>query len=312
MNSIETSRQTMYIATNSFLDLHATVLNPINNYKTYSTSFKSAYATFNGFAETQSYNRKGITIAKNEARNVLVILACENACRLVAYGRFVQNKELETGMSLSLSKLKKLKDSELRNVAQRVYNAGQTNLTAITPYGTTATTQTAFLAAITNYITYLPKPRLGTAAKKQNTIALKDAFVKVDNALADIDALIDTIRFSNSSLYNEYYLARKIILTNGTGLMLKGLVIDLTTDEPIENAKIVLKLIPHPSMGKQLLETKPIYKVSAEKGGFNIKSIPVASYSVTVTKKGYVSQTIIYEIDGDELNTLNIKLVKVK
>lgn len=311
MNSIETSKQTMYIATNSFLDLHATVLSPINNYKTYSSLFKSAYTTFSGFAETQSYNRKGITIAKNDARDVLVIAVCENASRLVAYGRFVQNKEIETGMSLSLSKLKKLKDSELRNVAQNVYNAGQTNLTALTPYGTTATTQTAFLAVLTNYVTYLPKPRLSTAAKRQNTIALKDAFAKVDNTLADIDALIDTIRFSNPSLYNEYYLARKIILNNGTGLMMKGLVVDADTKKPIENAKIVLNIIPHPSMSKELLETKPIYKISAEKGGFKIKSLPVASYSVTVTKKGYVSQTITYEIDGEELNNLNITLVKV-
>lgn len=51
-------------------------------------------------------------------------------------------------------------------------------------------------------------------------------------------------------------------------------------------------------------------KRTADKGGFNIKSLPEGIYSVNVKKNGYKPQVLTLAVNDGELNELNIEIVK--
>jgi len=55
---------------------------------------------------------------------------------------------------------------------------------------------------------------------------------------------------------------------------------------------------------------KVLVKKTAGKGGFNIKSMPAGSYSVTCRKSGYAEQTATIAVTDGELSVLNMHLSK--
>ena len=56
--------------------------------------------------------------------------------------------------------------------------------------------------------------------------------------------------------------------------------------------------------------TESVIKKTAEKGGFNIKSLPLGMYTVTITKVGYADQVATVAVADGELTDLNIQLSK--
>ena len=49
----------------------------------------------------------------------------------------------------------------------------------------------------------------------------------------------------------------------------------------------------------------------ADKGGFNIKSLPEGVYKVTIKKNGYQEQVVTVAVTDGELGDLNIELSKI-
>jgi len=54
----------------------------------------------------------------------------------------------------------------------------------------------------------------------------------------------------------------------------------------------------------------PIVKLSADKGGFQLRTITPGYYTVTMTKIGYETQTFTITVMGDNPYNLDIKAVK--
>jgi hypothetical protein len=53
-----------------------------------------------------------------------------------------------------------------------------------------------------------------------------------------------------------------------------------------------------------------IVKKTAEKGGFNIKSIPAGMYNVTISKNGYKNLVETVAVSDGEQTELNVQLSK--
>lgn len=77
----------------------------------------------------------------------------------------------------------------------------------------------------------------------------------------------------------NYKATRKVIDTASGSLTLKGTVKDIQNTNPINGAKLTLRMNDE--------EEVVLVKQSADKGGFNVKSLDEGVYTVTTTKIGY-------------------------
>lgn len=53
-----------------------------------------------------------------------------------------------------------------------------------------------------------------------------------------------------------------------------------------------------------------LVKKTADKGGFNIKTLPAGKYNVTCRKAGYAEQSAEIAVSDGELSVLNLQLSK--
>ncbi|KAB2866321.1 MAG: carboxypeptidase regulatory-like domain-containing protein, partial [Bacteroidales bacterium] len=138
-----------------------------------------------------------------------------------------------------------------------------------------------------------------------------------DAALKNIDTIIDIVKVAQANFYNGYKNARKIVLTGTNSLTLKGFVTDATTGEPIKG--VTLNFCPECAEPTQKAAAKGmsaakeeivLTKKTAEKGGFNIKTLPEGIYRVTIKKNGYQEQVVTVTVNDGELGDLNVELLK--
>lgn len=205
----------------------------------------------------------------------------------------------------------------LRDYAQGIYDREQTNLTALVTYGVTAATQTALQAAITTFVTFIPKPRLSINEKNQSTVHLANYFDSADGAISNFDTIIEIVKISHANFYNGYKTARMIVETGIGSLAVKRLIADTTTGEPLKGAKLSFSPNGHDEAlkaadngGNTNKSEVMLTKRTADKGGFNIKSLPEGVYSATISKNGYKDQVETVAVTQGELSDLNIRLSK--
>lgn len=128
-----------------------------------------------------------------------------------------------------------------------------------------------------------------------------------------MDTAVEIVRLSQSAFYNAYKKARKIVETGIGSLAVKGFVTDALSGEPVKGATLIFSLDgnANKSLAKAAIENaESIIKKTAEKGGFNIKSIPSGVYTVTIKKVGYADRVETIAIADGELIEFNVQLSK--
>lgn len=307
----------MYLAVKDYLTANATIVSALPNCSIYVTNFQNSITGIQTYAEQQMFDKSGISASKKQLRNTLVALAIDTSRKLTAYAKFANNQVLLKETKFTESDLKSGADTTLRDYAQGIYDRAQTNLTALATYGVSAATQTALQAAITAFVASIPKPRLGITDKKQSTIQLAKNFEAADLALENIDIIIEMVRVSQANFYNGYKTARKIVETGKNSLSVKGVVTDAATGEPLKGA--IINFCPECAEPTQKVaangmsaakEEVVLTKRTAEKGGFNIKSLPEGVYSVTIKKNGYKEQVVTVAVTDGETGDLNVGLAR--
>ncbi len=239
---------------------------------------------------------------------MLTYLAADTSRKLQAYARYANNQLLLSETKFSESELRNASDNVLRDYTQGVYNRAQTNLTALTAYGITASTQTSFVNAINAYVVAIPKPRIGTTETRQSTLQLANAFEAADGALGNIDAIVEIVKLAQPNFYNGYKSVRKLIINGNGSLSVKGLVTDAVSGAPLKNVNISFVL---DGIGTKAIAAKSVVafvKKTAEKGGFNIKTLPAGMYNVTFKKNGYADQIASIAVSDGESSVLNVKM----
>ena len=317
MNTRQESKLSMYLAVKDFLTANASIVTPLPNYSGYFTTFQNSITQIQTYAEQQMFDKTGISVSKKQLRDNLVALAADTSRRLTAYAKFANNQVLLKEIKFAESDLKKCADTVLRDYAQGLYDRAQTNLTALATYGIAAATQTALQAAITAYVNSIPKPRLGITDKKQSTIQLANNFDAADAAIYNIDTIIEIVKVTQANFYNGYKTARKIVITGTNTLSVKGLITDASTGEPLKG--VTINFCPECIEPTQkaaangmsaVKEEIVLTKRTAEKGGFNIKSLPEGVYKVTIKKNGYQEQVVTVAVTDGEMGDLNVALSK--
>jgi hypothetical protein len=310
MTTKQENRLSMYLPVDNYCDANTAITASLPNFSTNAAALKSAIASIKSFSEVQKVDRSGATTNKSNAGSQLIVIAADNARKLTAYAKFTNNSILLSEVNISEGKFKNFADTELRDYAQIIYNRAQTNVTALAAYGITAATQTAFAAAIKAYSDSLALPRVSETTKVQATKQLELAFKAADTALRNMDTAVEIIRLSQPNFYKGYKTARKIVELGSSTMALKGLITDALTGAPVKGVNVCLALDNSMMKAAANIPTEQIVKKTAEKGGFNIKSLPAGMYNVTVKKNGYAEQVMQIAVSDGEMTDLKIQISK--
>lgn len=311
MTNQQESRLSMYLTFRDFQASYTAITNPLPNYTTNSTTFVNTIPQIQAIAEQQKISKKGVTDNKNNLKETLIVMTADYARKLGVYAKFTNNATLAQEVKFSESKLRQIADTAVKDYAQIVYDRAQTNVAALATYGITAATQTTLLNAINAYNASIGKPGVSRNESGQNTKQLEALFKTADAALANMDAAVEIVRLTQVAFYNSYKNARKVIETGIGSLAVKGLVTDAVSGEPLKGVTLSFSLEGNNGLAKAAkAATESVVKKTAEKGGFNIKTLPSGMYSVTIKKVGYVDQVITVAVADGDLTELNVQLSK--
>jgi hypothetical protein len=192
---------------------------------------------------------------------------------------------------------------ELVDIANGLYNRIQTHLANLAPYTLTAETQTLYRSAIDIFVETIPHPRQSQMKSKENTLLETQGFVNGDEAISNIDSVVEIVRLVESVFYSGYKNARKII-EQGTGsLQVQGSVSESASTLPIPYAVLTFRLAGQTEV--------VIEKETAAKGGFMIKSLPEGIYDVTVSKMGFRTQTVTVTVRWDQLCNVDVAMESI-
>jgi len=303
MTSKQQSRLNMYLTTDEFLTTNDAIASLLPKYSGFHASFQDGIVQIRTSSEQQMFDKSGLSTGKSQFRSTLVTLTIDASRKMQAYSKMENNQLLMSETKFTESELKNSTDNELKTYAQGTYDRGQTNLTGLAPYGINAESQTALLKVINDFTVSIPQPRIGTIETKQSTEQISKTFAATDVALANIDTLVEIIRISQPEFYSGYKSARKIIETGTGTLSVQGLIIDASTGQGLKGVNVSFALSGANS-------TAVTDKITAEKGGFNIKTLPEGTYNVSMKKNGYTDQLSTLAVTNGELAVLNVEMQK--
>ncbi len=254
-------------------------------------------------SEKNQISTKGVTDNKSEIKLELVNCVADNSRKMQAFASYINNTVLLAETKMTVTALKQQSSIALCDSANGLYLLVDHHLGELTPYGLNAESQTNFKSLIDAYATAIPQPRQKQLNGKELSLFVDRGFEAADKACADIDTLVEIVHLSQPYFYQGYRNARKIVEQGNGSLQVQGKVIDAITQHPIIDATVSFSLPSQP--------TVVVEKQTAEKGGFNIKSLGEGVYSVTISKVGYKTQTITAVVSWDALCVLEIDLEKL-
>jgi len=307
MNSKQQSKYNMYLTTDDFLSANDSITTTLPRYQEFHVSFQNGISQIRLSNEQQSIDKSGIANKKSQLRKLLVKLGADTSRKIQSYAKIENNQIL-----LSESDFKYATDSDLETFAQSTYDTAQTQLGNLAQYGVTNETQNDLIRALTDFRAAMPTPRNGAIGTKLSTEQIAKAFTATDKALDNIDALVEIVRISQPEFYSGYKSARKIIDTAVGSLQVKGFVTDASTGEGLKGATVSFELNNNSNglLKAKASSSESVKKKTADKGGFNIKTLTEGTYSATVSKNGYADVVTTIAVTNGELAMLNVELVK--
>lgn len=310
MTNQEESRLSMYLKFKDFQAGYTAITSPLPNYSANSTIFLNAIPQIQAYSQLQKTSKKGVTAGKNQNKETLIVMTADYFRKLTVFAKFTNNTTLADEVKITEGKLRQVADTAVKDYAQIAYDRAQANLASLATYGISAATQTTLQAAISAYNASIGKPGASRTESGKNTQQLKALFKTVDTALANMDAAVEIVRLTQPDFYKAYHNARKVVYTGTGSLAVKALVTDAATGEPLKGVMVSFSLDGAAVKTKAASAKPDLVKKTAEKGRFNIKTMPAGIYIVTLNKNGYADHTTTIAVSDGEMSELNVQLTK--
>ena len=301
MTSLQIKKLKMYMALRVLLGANLAILEKLPNATVLLTALDNAIADIQSNIALQQASGNEQKEQLEKLHDKVVQDAMDASRKTGAYADAIDNKALLKDSQLAESKISRLKDIELIQIAKGMYNLVNTNLEQLTPYGLTADTQTTFLSDIALFEAFIPQQGNAGLDKKNITKALNENYITADKVVSHFDKLLEIVRLTEPKFYADYKALRRIEMPTDV-VQLVAKITDAATSAGIPNVTVSLQL-----NGSSV---DPIVKQTAEKGGFQIKSLENGIYTVTVEKIGYLTQTLTLTLPGDEQYSMEVKMVK--
>lgn len=290
----------MYLALRVLLKASPEILAKLPNVEEYVTALDAAILDIQIYSALQQEGKEEILNLKRKLKVQLIGSLVETGRKLQAYAAYKKDDALLRLVKLSESYLNRLEDIELIEYAKSIHKKANDHVDLIV-YGVTPETQTALLMDITQFETVSPQIPKAKQDQKNVTNMLNESYKTGDDTLIGLDKLVEIVHSSESKFYADYKALRKVEVPVDV-MQLVARVTDAETGAGVPNATVTLALNGS--------NNDPIVKQTADKGGFQIKTLPNGIYTVTVVKIGYQTQTLTITLPGDEPYSLEVKLVK--
>jgi hypothetical protein len=301
MTSLQIKKLKMYMALRVLLGANLAILEKLPNATVLLTALDNAIADIQSNIALQQVSGKELKEQQNKLHDKVVQDVMNVSRRMAAYADAQDNKALLKECELAESKISRLKDIELIQIAKGMYNLVNTYLEQLSPYGLIANTQTTFLNDINLYEASIPQMEKTELDHTNVTATLNENYKTADKVVSRFDTLVEMIRTTETGFYADYKVLRRIEMPTDV-VQLVAKITDAVTGAGIPNVTVSFRLNGSTA--------DPIVKQTAEKGGFQIKSIENGIYTVTVEKIGYLTKTLTLTLPGDEQYSMEVKMVK--
>lgn len=301
MTTLQIQKLRMYMALRVLLGANLAILEKLPNANELLTALDNAIADIQANSVLQQKSGNDLKELRIQLHTNVVKDVMDASRRMQAYAANKKDNALLKDTKFTDTEVSHLKDVDLTKTAKTMYNIVNERLSELTPYGLTADTQATLMNDIALYEASNPQKENELLDQKNVTIALSENYKTADEIVANLDKLVEIVRYTEAKFYADYKALRKVeVPTDVVQLIAK--ITDAETGAGIPNATVTLTLTDS--------SLATIIKQTAEKGGFQIKTIANGIYTISVVKLGYLSQTLSIIITGDEPYSLNVKLVK--
>ena len=302
MTNRQEAKLKMYLALRVFLKINESSINPLPNAAEFIIALDKAILLIQTYSEFKQFKGSGNTEAKNQYRDVLEKLSLENAGKIHAWAKYKKNDLLIAETKTNQTKLNKLTDIKLLDFAKGLLNRINTDLTSLTDYKLDAATQETFKNQIELFENSVPSIKNTKVNFKEATKQIAKGITDADEAIDNLDSLVEMIRFSESILYTDYKATRKIDNSRSNNFVFKALVTD-AAGNPVKD--VVIRFFDKNNGNAEVLKKK-----TAAKGGINVTNLADGEYSLTFEKPGYQPQKADAVINSGELKVLKIQLTE--
>jgi len=301
MTTVQVLRLRMYIALRILLRAYPAILAKLPNADELLTALDNAIADIQANDLLKKKTANEIKEIINALRTNLTRDILSTSRKIQAYADYKKDKALLKDTKYTDSSLSGLSDVELVQVAKSLHATVNLYLTELQPYELNAETQKTLLDDATLYETSSPQLDAKNREQTNLTALIAENYKTADGIVASLDKLVEIVRDTEPAFYKEYKKTRKVEVPRDV-VQLVAKILDAVTGAGIPNATVTFTQTD--------ATADPIVKQTADKGGFQIKSLPNGIYSVTVVKLGYLTQTLSIILTGDEQYSLEVKMVK--
>jgi hypothetical protein len=303
MNSKNQSKLKMYLTLRIYLLSNPAVTAKLPNFPEFLAALDAAILQIQNNSEQHQFSTKGVTDNKKMLRESLIILTVDASSKMQAYAKYIHNTVLLAETKFKSSELRDVSSLELVDIAKGLYNRIDAHLLEVTLYGLTSASQVEYSDAINDFANSISQPRESQLKGKENSLLEEQGFEKGDEAIDNMDTVVEIVRLIEPVFYAGYKSARKIVEQGIGSLQVQGIVTEAATEKPIAGATLIFR---------RCGQTEIVFeKETASKGGFMIKSLAEGIYNVTVTKVGFQTQIISVVVNWNELCAVQVKMEKV-
>jgi hypothetical protein len=298
MNSKQSSTKTMFRRVSNFFKKYLSILEGLPNFTPLRNKFDENLTQLDTVESQQAQDLSGLRTKKEDIKASTAQKTLDMSHRLEAFAKITGDVVLEKKVHFSDMHLQKLPDNVFMTTCNIVYDLANENKTAAADYGITDAVLTDLKTAIDAYKTVVDAPKEGTTEKKQATEQLANLFSDETAVLDKIDALVEMIRYSNPTVFAEYWDTRRIEYRSGS-LSVKCEVTDAATSLPLGGAII----------GFYLDGTLILEKTTSSSGGITAKGFENGTYTVKVTRLGYTPQTLTVNVLDVVMTIIKVAMV---
>ena len=276
MNKVKEARLNMFDAVIAYCNNNAATVASIPAFQSAFTNFQNAVSGIHLTAQQEADVIIGITADKAQLRLNLCKQTAELAAVVFAFASSSSNNELKEKVNFSFSNLKRLKDKSLIAACTNIRDSAQANLAGLAPYGVTATSITDFQNAIDAYAAKTSSPRNAVSQRSYYKQSLNDLFSQASNILrTQLDKMIVQFKATNESFYQVYKNNRMIVEPATSATQIIGRVMSAGNNEPVVGATVQFV-------------SNGLSDITNANGNFILKSAPVGTQSIKITKEGFV------------------------
>lgn len=201
---------TMYSAVNSILDEHRDLVSSKRGFEKSANEFNLKCAAIKSKAGQRRNSTAGKKDSKKRKKNAAVT-GCLSVCAPVySLASDMKDDELTSKIHFYRSHLEKMRDTELIEVLDSVYEIAKTKLDQLEPHGLDAAMLEDYKSRVASYSGAFSKSQAGVRSRMEANKSIPELFGEADAILLKLDKYVDGMTDEQPEFVKQYRGSRLI------------------------------------------------------------------------------------------------------